>query len=48
MSQYLPTGEFKWEEDLSVFTEEYLMNLDDEERRGYFLQVTTSHIRLIL
>ena len=39
MSQYLPVGGFKWEEDLSQFTEDMIKNLKDEQDEGFLLEV---------
>ena len=39
ISQYLPVGGFKWEEDLSQFTEGMIKNLKDEQDEGFLLEV---------
>ena len=39
MSQYLPTGGFKWVEDVSIFTEDFIKNLKDDSPIGYIMEV---------
>ena len=39
MSQYLPTHGFKWVEDLSMFTEDFIKNLKNEQDIGYIMEV---------
>lgn len=39
MSQYLPTGRFRWETNPGKFTEEFVRNLGLKDKRGYFLEV---------
>ena len=39
MSQYLPVGGFKWEEDLTQFTEDKIKSLNDEREEGFLLEV---------
>ena len=35
MSQQLPVDGFKWVDDLSIFTEEFIKNYDEEDDTGY-------------
>ena len=39
MSQCLPHSGFKWEEDVSRFTKDYILNLKDDADVGYHLEV---------
>ena len=39
MSQKLPVNEFKWENDISRFNEEFIKNYDEKSDVGYFLEV---------
>ena len=39
MSQKLPVGNFKWVDDLSIFTEEFIKNYDEISDTGYNLEV---------
>jgi len=43
MCQYLPVSGFKWEDDLSKFTEEYIKNIPDDSKKGYFLSVDVTY-----
>ena len=37
MSKKLPTGDFQWIEDISIFTEDYIKNYDENSDTGYLL-----------
>ena len=39
MSKKLPVDHFKWEDDLSIFTEEFIKNYDENSDKGYILEV---------
>ena len=39
MSQKLPVRNFKWVDDLSIFTEEFIKNYDHDTDIGYNLEV---------
>ena len=39
MSQKLPVGGFKWEKNISKFTEEFIKNYDEDSDKGYILEV---------
>ena len=39
MSKELPVNGFKWENDLSIFTEDFIKNYDENSDVGYFLEV---------
>ena len=38
MKKFLPTGGFKWVDDVSMFTEEFIKNLDENQPIGYFIE----------
>ena len=39
MSQYLPTGGFRWDVDTAKYTEDYIKQLSDTAARGCMLEV---------
>ena len=39
MSKKLPVDEFKWVDDLSIFTEDFIKNYDEEGDTGYLFVV---------
>jgi len=39
MSQHLPYGGYEYDTDIDKYTEEYIMQLDDEADKGYFFTV---------
>ena len=39
MCKKLPVGDFKWTDDLSIYTEYYIKNYDENSNRGCFLEV---------
>ena len=43
MSKKLPTGNFKWVEDISIFTEDYITNYDEESDTSYLLVVDVTY-----
>ena len=48
MSQKLPVGNFKWVDDLSIFTEEFIKNYDEDADIGYNLEVDVEYLRNLL
>ena len=43
MSKKLPTGDFQWIEDISIFTEDYIKNYDENSDTGYLLVVDVTY-----
>ena len=43
MSKKLPTGGFQWIEDISIFTEDYLKNYNENSDTGYLLAVHVTY-----
>ena len=41
----LPTGNFQWIEDISIFTEDYIKNYDENSDTGYLLVVDVTYPR---
>ena len=39
MCKKLPTGNFKWVEDLSIFTKDFIKNYSEDSNTGYLLNV---------
>ena len=39
----LPVGDFKWVDDLSIFTEDFIKNYDEDSDRGYNLEVDVEY-----
>ena len=39
MCKKLPTGNFKWVEDLSIFTKDFIKNYSEDSNTGYLLVV---------
>ena len=39
ISKKLPVGDFKWVDDLSIFTEEFIRNHDENSDKGYIFEV---------
>ena len=39
MCKKLPVGDFKWVDDLSIFTEGFIQNYDEDSDIGYNLEV---------
>ena len=45
MCKKLPVSDFKWVDDLSIFTEEFIENYDEEIDIGYYLVVDVEYPR---
>ena len=43
MSQKLPVDNFKWIDDLSIFTEDFIKNYDEEDDTGYLFVVDVEY-----
>ena len=43
MSQKLPVSGFKWEKDMSKFTEEFIKNYDEDGDKGYILELDVEY-----
>ena len=43
MSKKLPTGDFQWIEDTSIFTEDYIKNYDENSDTCYLLVVDVTY-----
>ena len=43
MCKKLPVSDFKWADDLSIFTEEFLKNYDENSDKGYVLEVDVEY-----
>ena len=43
MCKKLPVGDFKWVDDLSIFTEDFIKNCDEDSYRGYLLEVDVEY-----
>ena len=43
MCKRLPIGDFKWVDDLSIFTEDFIKNYDEDSYRGYLLEVDVEY-----
>ena len=43
MSKKLPTGDFQWIEDISIFTEDYIKNYNENSDTGYLLVVDVTY-----
>ena len=43
MIKKLPTGNFQWIEDISIFTEDYVKNYDENSDTGYPLVVDATY-----
>ena len=43
MSKKLPTGNFQWTEDISIFTEDYIKNYDENSDTGYLLVLDVTY-----
>ena len=39
MCKKLPVGDFKWVDDLSIFTEDFIKNYDENSDKGYIFEV---------
>ena len=45
MCKKLPVGDFKWTDDLSIFTEKFIKNYDEESDIGYLFVVDVEYPR---
>ena len=45
MCKKLPIGDFKWVDDFSIFTEDFIKNYDEDSDRGYNLEVGVEYPR---
>ena len=45
MCKKLPVGDFKWVDDLSVFTEDFIKNYDEKSDIGYNLEVGVEYLK---
>ena len=45
MCQKLPVNDFKWEEDISKFDENFIKNYDEEGNRGYFIEADIEYLK---
>ena len=43
MSQKLPVNDFKWTEDTSKINEEFIKNYDENNDKGYILEVDVKY-----
>ena len=43
MSEKLPVRDFKWFDNLSMFTEEFMKNYDENGDKGYILEVDVEY-----
>ena len=43
MCKTLPVGDFKWVDDLSIFTEDFIKNYDEEDDTGYLFVVDVEY-----
>ena len=43
MCKKLPVGSFKWVDDLSIFTEDFIKNYDEEDDTGYLFVVDVEY-----
>ena len=43
MCKTLPVGDFKWVDDLSIFTEDFIKNYDENSDKGYILEVDVKY-----
>ena len=43
MCKKLPADDFKWVDDLSIFTEDFIKNYDQEDDAGYFFVVDVEY-----
>ena len=43
MCKKLPVNDFKWADDLSIFTEDFIKNYDENSDKGYILEVDVEY-----
>ena len=47
-TQKLPVNGFEWVEDLSQFNKDFLKNYDEDNNKGYFLEVDVEYPKTLL
>ena len=47
-AQKLPVNGFEWVEDLSQFNKDFLKNYDEDNNKGYFLEVDVEYPKTLL
>ena len=45
MSQKLPVNDFKWDEDISEFNEDFIKSYNDQSDEGYFLEADVQYLK---
>ena len=45
MCKKLPVGDYKWVDELSIFTEDFIKNYDEDSNKGYFFEVDVEYPR---
>ena len=48
MAQKLPVNGFEWVEDPSQFNKDFLKNYDEDNNKGYFLEVDVEYPKTLL
>ena len=48
MSQKLPVRDFKWLDDLSIFTEEFIKNYNENSDIGYYIEEDVEYPRIFI
>ena len=48
MSQKLPVNGFKWENNITIFNEDFIKNYDENSNVGYFLEVDIKYPKKLL
>ena len=48
MSKKLPVDNFKWVDDLSMFTEDFIKSYDEESDIGYLLVVDVEYPKIFI
>ena len=43
MPQKLSVNDFKWEENINKFKEDFIKNYDEDSNKGYFLEVDVEY-----
>ena len=43
MSQKLPVNSFEWDENIHKFNEDFIKNYDEDNTKGYFLEVDVEY-----
>ena len=47
MCKKLPVGNFKWVYDLSMFTEDFIKNYEENSDKGYFFELDVEYSKNI-